>query len=82
MTPKTKQASNGPRWDLVKPQLVAMGCLAAALVLVGIRYATGQADGIAPLVNILWVVFDLVIFSIVVRAVLYTGPEPRDKESP
>jgi cellulose synthase (UDP-forming) len=83
VTPKTKQASNGPRWDLVKPQLIAMGCLAAALVLVGIRYATGQADGIAPLVNILWVVFDLVIFSIVIRAVLYTGPDaPRDKESP
>jgi len=81
VTPKTKQASTGPRWDLVRPQIVACACLVAALVLVGLRYATGQAEGVAPLVNIAWVIFDLVIFSIIVRAVLYTGPPaPHDKE--
>jgi cellulose synthase (UDP-forming) len=81
VTPKTKQAATGPRWDLVRPQIWAVACLVAALVLVGIRYATGQAEGIAPLVNIAWVLFDLVIFSIIVRAVLYPGPSaPHDKE--
>lgn len=82
VTPKTRQASTGPRWDLVKPQLWAMGALVAALVLIAIRYATGQAAGIAPLVNTAWVIFDLVIFSIVIRAVLYPGPPlPTQEES-
>lgn len=82
VTPKTRPTATSRRWDLITPQLWAMGCLVAALVLVGIRYLTGQADGVAPLVNILWVVFDLVIFSIIVRAVLYPGPQgSRDKES-
>ena len=75
VTPKTKQAFTGPRWDLVRPQLVAMGCLVAALVLVAIRYATGQAHGVAPLINSAWVLFDLAIFSIVIQAVRYTGPD-------
>ncbi len=74
VTPKVREASTGPRWDLVRPQLWAIGSLVAALVLIAIRYATGQAEGIAPLVNTAWVVFDLVIFSIVIRAVLYPGP--------
>lgn len=81
VTPKTRQAATGPRWDLVRPQIWAVACLVAALVLVGVRYATGQAEGVAPLVNIAWVLFDLVIFSIIVRAVLYPGPPaPHDKE--
>ncbi len=75
VTPKVRDESDQkPRWDLVKPQLYAMGALVAALVMIGIRYATGQADGIAPLVNTAWVVFDLFIFSIVIRAVLYRAP--------
>ncbi|PZF61339.1 cellulose synthase [Curtobacterium sp. MCBD17_034] len=81
VTPKTKQEFTGHRWDLVRPQLVAMGCLVAALVLVAVRYAAGQAHGIAPLINSAWVVFDLAIFSIVIRAVRYTGRDAlREKE--
>jgi cellulose synthase (UDP-forming) len=52
--------------------------------MIGIRYLTGQAEGIAPLVNTAWVVFDLFIFSIVIRAVRYRGPEaqvPLEHES-
>ncbi|OIH96341.1 cellulose synthase [Curtobacterium sp. MCBA15_001] len=75
VTPKVRdEAEAKPRWDLVRPQLWAMGALVGALVLIGIRYLTGQASGIAPLVNTAWVVFDLFIFSIVIRAVLYRGP--------
>jgi cellulose synthase (UDP-forming) len=76
VTPKVRDDTDAkPRWDLVKPQLIAMGALVAALVAIGIRYLTGQAEGIAPLVNSAWVVFDLFIFSIVIRAVRYRGPE-------
>ncbi|MCJ1715780.1 glycosyltransferase [Microbacterium sp. M1A1_1b] len=75
VTPKVRDdAQAKPRWDLVRPQLFAMGALVGALVLIGIRYLSGQAAGIAPLVNTAWVVFDLFIFSIVIRAVLYRGP--------
>jgi cellulose synthase (UDP-forming) len=49
-------------------------------VLIGIRYLSGQASGIAPLVNTAWVVFDLFIFSIVIRAVLYRGPGTAQSE--
>jgi cellulose synthase (UDP-forming) len=76
VTPKVRDESEArPRWDLVKPQLIAMGALVAALVMIAIRYLAGQAEGIAPLVNTAWVVFDLFIFSIVIRAVRYRGPE-------
>lgn len=74
VTPKTRAAEGRPRWDLVRPQLIAMGALVLSLVAVAIRYAVGQAEGIAPLVNIVWVVYDLMVFSIIIRAVLYTPP--------
>ncbi|WIB16210.1 glycosyltransferase [Curtobacterium sp. MCPF17_050] len=76
VTPKVRDESEArPRWDLVRPQLIAMGALVAALVMIAIRYLAGQAEGIAPLVNTAWVVFDLFIFGIVIRAVRYRGPE-------
>ena len=83
VTPKVRDASAArPRWDLVKPQLIAMAALVAALVMIGIRYLSGQADGIAPLVNTAWVVFDLFIFGIVVQAVRYTGPDTTTSAAP
>lgn len=71
VTPKTRQESTRPRWDLVKPQLIVMGALVAALIVVGIRILAGQATGIAPYVNAAWVIYDLAVFSIIIRAVLY-----------
>jgi cellulose synthase (UDP-forming) len=82
VTPKTRVSDEGPRWDLVKPQLIVMGALVLSLVAVAIRYAVGQAEGIAPLVNIAWVFYDLAVFSIIIRAVLYSpGDRPDFKES-
>jgi cellulose synthase (UDP-forming) len=85
VTPKTRSLENRPRWDLVKPQLFAMAAMVVSLVIVGIRYAAGQAEGIAPLVNIAWVLYDLAVFSIIIRAVQYSAaphpelhPERRD----
>jgi cellulose synthase (UDP-forming) len=82
VTPKTRVADDKPRWDLVKPQLIVMGALVLSLVAVTIRYAVGQADGIAPLVNIAWVLYDLAVFSIIIRAVLYSpANHPELKET-
>jgi cellulose synthase (UDP-forming) len=80
VTPKTRAAENRPRWDLVRPQLFAMAALVLSLVIVAIRYAAGQAEGIAPLINIAWVLYDLAVFSIIIRAVTYTPPESDLKE--
>ncbi|MHA7280457.1 glycosyltransferase [Arthrobacter sp. MDT2-2] len=75
VTPKTLQQDAQLRWDLVKPQLWAMGLLVAAAIIGVIRMAVGQADILGTSVNIVWVVFDLVIFSVIVEAVRYRGFE-------
>jgi cellulose synthase (UDP-forming) len=41
-----------------------------------IRLATGLAEPLGTLVNVAWVILDLVVMSILVRAVLYKGYEP------
>ena len=82
VTPKTRVAEGRPRWDLVRPQLIVIGALLLSLVAVSIRYAVGQAEGIAPLINIAWVLYDLAVFSIIIRAALYSPDKhPELKES-
>ncbi|ROS58160.1 cellulose synthase (UDP-forming) [Frigoribacterium sp. PhB160] len=78
VTPKTRTEAHVRRWDLVRPQLFVMAALVVSLAVVGVRYAAGQAEGIAPLVNVAWVLFDLAVFSIVIRAVSYSGPPEQD----
>ncbi|WP_394685390.1 glycosyltransferase family 2 protein [uncultured Microbacterium sp.] len=79
VTPKTRSLEDRPRWDLVKPQLWVMGAMVASLGVVAIRYSVGQAEGIAPLINIAWVLYDLAVFSIIVRAVLYSASDHQPK---
>lgn len=82
VTPKVATASQGPRWDLVRPQLVAMGLLVAALVIGAARLAAGQAQPLGTALNVVWVVFDLVILSIIIRAARYRGSSPTDERLP
>lgn len=70
-----RQQDDTFRWDLVKPQLWAMGLLVTAALIGVIRMIAGQADILGPSVNILCVVFDLVIFSVIFQAVRYRGYE-------
>ncbi|GGI00470.1 glycosyltransferase family 2 protein [Arthrobacter liuii] len=78
VTPKARQ-SGGPSWSLIKPQIVVSVLLAVAAVVGIIRLATGLAEPLGTLVNVVWVVFDLVVMSILVRAVLYKGYEPAEE---
>jgi cellulose synthase (UDP-forming) len=48
-----------------------MGLLAAAGVIGLVRMAVGQADVTPTVVNLLWIVFDLVVLSVIVQAVRY-----------
>ena len=69
---------SGPGWD---EWADAVGPFAAATGL--IRMSTGLGAPAGTLVNIAWVVFDLLILSVIVRAALYKGfnpPEEAGKE--
>jgi cellulose synthase (UDP-forming) len=76
VTPKTKQASTGPAWHLVRPQLWAMAGLTAAAVIGVARVAVGQAHVWGTALNLVWVLFDLAIFSVIIQAARYRGFEP------
>jgi cellulose synthase (UDP-forming) len=78
VTPKTKAAESGPRWDLVRPQLWAMGLLVLAAAVGVVRVAVGQAPVFGTLFNIVWVIFDLAIFSVIIQAARYRGYESNE----
>jgi cellulose synthase (UDP-forming) len=82
VTPKTRAADTGPRWDLVRAQLWAMGLLALSGVIGVVRVAVGQAHLFGTLFNIVWVVFDLVILSVIIQAARYRGFEPTQPKAP
>jgi cellulose synthase (UDP-forming) len=73
VTPKTKVQIDRPPWHLVKPQLIAMGVLVGAAAIGTIRLVAGQATGLGTSINLVWVCFDLALFSVIPRAVLYKG---------
>jgi cellulose synthase (UDP-forming) len=74
VTPKTRQAG-GPPWRLIRPQLIAMGLLVVAAVVGVVRMVVGQAEVVPTTVNLVWIVFDLVVLSVVIQAALYRGSE-------
>jgi cellulose synthase (UDP-forming) len=78
VTPKSRQGG-GPPWSLIRPQLVAIGALIVAVVLGLIRMFTGQGAPAGTLINVAWVLFDLLILSVIVRAALYQGFTPAEK---
>jgi cellulose synthase (UDP-forming) len=75
VTPKERPVSTGPRWDLIRPQLYAIGALVLALVVGTVRILVGQAHPLGTVFNMLWVGFDLAVFSVIVRAARYRGYE-------
>ncbi|MFC4784844.1 glycosyltransferase family 2 protein [Nocardioides sp. MAHUQ-72] len=76
VTPKTRREPTGPAWHLVRPQLWAMGLLVLAAVVGVFRVAVGQAGPLGTAFNLVWVAFDLAIFSVIIRAARYRGFEP------
>ena len=41
-----------------------------------VRVAVGTADGTGTLVNTAWVIYDLVVLSVIIEAARYRGPSP------
>lgn len=79
VTPKTRQERTRPPWRLIWPQLTAMALLVVASAVGTGRFLAGLAnyDLLSLVVNLVWILFDLVILSVVISAATYTGPEPR-----
>lgn len=82
VTPKVRAEDQRLRWDLVRPQLIAMAVLVLAMVVGCVRIAVGQAHLFGTLFNMVWVCFDLVIFSVIIQAVRYRGFAPAAQEGP
>ncbi|WP_262103328.1 glycosyltransferase [Arthrobacter sp. Marseille-P9274] len=80
VTPKARQ-SGAPGWSLIRPQLVAMVLLVVALIAGLARLAAGMNEPIGTLVNVAWVVFDLVVMSVLIKAVRYKGFKPLERNA-
>lgn len=65
---------------LVWPQLLVAVGLVIATVIGIVRLALGVGEPIGTAVNLGWVVFDLIILSVLVSAVRYRGRSPVDEE--
>lgn len=75
VTPKTRQDGGRFPVRLILPQLLFIGALLTAVVVGLTRLWSGAEDsGIGVLVNTLWIGYDLVVMSVIVRAALYRGP--------
>ena len=80
VTPKVKEG-NSRDWHLIRPQLVAMALLAVAAVVGLARLAVGLNEPLGTLVNVAWVVYDLVVLSVLFKAVRYDGYVPEEEGS-
>ncbi len=76
VTPKTKQSVDSVPWHLVKWQLAAMVLLLVASVIGIVQLYFGAISVLGVGVNLFWVLFDIVILSVVFQAVRYRGHEP------
>ncbi len=76
VTPKTRQTRDSLPWHLVKPQLWAMAILLGGAVIGVVRLVAGQAEPLATGINLFWVAFDLLVFSVMISAVRYRGFDP------
>lgn len=81
VTKKDGRDTRGIPWGQIWPQLTAMLVLAVALVIGLLRLAIGTADGIGTLVNTVWVVYDIVVLSVIIQAARYRGPVPEQTKT-
>ncbi|MET0842981.1 MAG: glycosyltransferase, partial [Mycetocola sp.] len=77
VTPKTRQETSGRPWHLIRPQLVVMVLLVLAILIGLVRVFVNGAEPLGTSVNIFWAVFDLIILSVLFRAVSYRGYSAR-----
>ena len=74
VTKKDGRDERGVPWGRIWPQLTAIVVLVIALIVGLARLAVGTADGTGTLVNTAWVLYDLVVLSVIIQAARYRGP--------
>ncbi len=74
VTRKDGRDPRGVPWGQIWPQLTAMLVLSVALVIGITRVVIGTGDGTGTLVNTVWVLYDLVVLSVIIQAARYRGP--------
>ncbi|WP_314425410.1 glycosyltransferase family 2 protein [uncultured Microbacterium sp.] len=74
VTRKDGRDPRGVPWREIWPQLTAMVVLSIALVIGVARVIVGTGDGTGTLVNTVWVLYDLVVLSVIIQAARYRGP--------
>jgi cellulose synthase (UDP-forming) len=81
VTDKTRQQPGAIPWRLIKWQIAAIALLiiASGIGIVQLYYGAISVLGVG--VNLFWVVFDIVILSVVVQAVRYRGHQPESESS-
>ncbi len=77
VTRKDGRDPRGVPWREIWPQLTAMIVLTIALIIGVTRVFIGTADGTGTLVNTAWVLYDLVVLSVIIQAARYRGPAAR-----
>ncbi|MCE1174575.1 MAG: glycosyltransferase [Propionibacteriales bacterium] len=73
VTPKANTRATSVQWGLIGWQLAASIALIISIVVGTIWLVVGHAEPIGTLINLAWVVFDLVSMSALVGAVRYRG---------
>jgi len=71
VTEKTRQA--GASWNLIRLQIIVGVILAISVVIGVVRLVLGFGEPIGTIVNVVWVVFDLIILSVLFPAARYSG---------
>ncbi|WP_375477792.1 glycosyltransferase [uncultured Jatrophihabitans sp.] len=82
VTPKVRVRVEKRPWHLVRPQLIAMAVLVIAAGIGVFRLGEGHATALGTGINLIWVAFDLLLFSVIPRAVRYRGFEAQSDPSP
>jgi cellulose synthase (UDP-forming) len=74
VTPKSRQS--GVFFHLVRPQLIVMGLIVAAMIYGVARLLLGYTDEVLPvLINVFWSIYNLVMLSVVIQAATYSPPD-------
>ncbi|GAB3818115.1 glycosyltransferase [Tessaracoccus terricola] len=76
VTRKDGRDESGVPWREIWPQLTAMVLLVVALVIGVGRVIVGTGDGLGTAVNTAWVLYDLVVLSVIIQAARYRGYQP------
>ncbi len=78
VTPKTRQ-EGGNQWGLIKYQIIASAILLTAAVIGITRLVMGLSEPIGTAVNVAWVLWDIGLMSILIKAVRYRGVLQEEK---